>query len=487
MKLSVSLYVALAVVGSSSVSRPVLAETAPDAPAPLFEIYGTFIPYVEFAQAAGATAQGTTGGASQVSPALISGAGLAPRFRMDANTSNLGFRGGVDLNDGLAVVWQLESGVPVDGNPSANTIASRNSQLGLKGAWGTVFYGNWDTPFKWTAATTINPIRAGFISDYNGILSSPGFGVTGVVTQPGRVAGAADAAFERRVGNSLQYWSPNISGFAARLEYSFDKGRTTRTPTAPSIQPSLFSGSLAYDIGPLKLRYGFDAHIDYFGMSPIGGSPGDTLTNTSSLDTGHRVIASYTHAAPGFDTRITGAFEYLSWKSEDTTPNAVKEHARSAFWGTIDQTVFGKSHVWASFGLAGAGSCAIVGGAPCSTKGLGANMAELGYIYRFSKDTDLYAVAYRLTNDDFATYATFTPLGVTAAGADISSFGIGMLHSFTATVLKGSHRGAPVPDPGLAPSPARVPETAPTTAPVPAPPPDPSAAPAPAPAPPRNP
>lgn len=473
MKLSVSLYVALAAAGASLVSRPVFAETPPDAPEPLFEVYGTLVPYVEYAQAAGATPQGTTGLANQVGPALISGAGLAPRFRMDPNTSNLGFRGGVDLTDSLAAVWQIESGVPIDGNASANTIASRNTQIGLKGSWGTAFFGNWDTPFKWTAATTINPIRAGFISDYNGILSSPGFGVTGVVTQPGRAVGAPDAAFERRVGNSLQYWSPNFSGFAVRLQYQINEGRTTRTPTAPSIQPSLFSGALAYDIGPLKLRYAFEAHLDYFGMSPIGGSPGDTLTNHSSTDLGHRVIASYTHAAAGFDTRLTGAFEYLSWKNDDTTPNAVSEHARPAFWGTIDQQLFGKNHIWASFGLAGEGSCAIVGGAACSTKGLGANMAVLGYIYRFSKDTDFYAVTYRLTNGDAATYATFTPLGVTAAGADISSFGIGLLHSFTATVLKGSHRGAPAPTPPPAPAPAPAPETAPTVAPAPAPPPNP--------------
>jgi predicted porin len=481
MKLSVSLNVALAVTGTSLLSSPAFAETPPEAPAPLFEIYGTLVPFVEFAQATKATDQGTMGLANQVGPNLITGAGLAPRLKMDPNTSNLGFRGGVDLTDNLAAVWQIESGVPIDGNASANTIASRNTQIGLKGTWGTIFYGNWDTPFKWTASTTINPIRAGFISDYNGILSSPGFGVTGVVTQPGRAAAPADAAFERRAGNSLQYWTPSFSGFAARIQYQINEGRTTRTPTAPSIQPSLFSGSLAYDIGPLKLRYAFEAHLDYFGMSQIGGSPGDTLTNHSSTDLGHRVIASYTHPAPGFDTRLTGAFEYLSWKNDDTTANAISEHARAAFWGTIDQTFLGKNHLWASFGLAAAGSCAIVGGAACSTKGLGANMLVLGYIYRFSKDTDFYAVTYRLTNDDAATYATFTPLGVTAAGADITSFGIGLLHSFTATVLKGSHRGAPAPTPPPAPPPAPAPETAPTTAPVPAP--EPGTAPAPAPPP----
>jgi len=72
------------------------------------------------------------------------------------------------------VVWQIESGVQFDGNTVANTIASRNSHVGLKGPWGTALVGQWDTPYKWATLTTVNPIAAGFIPDYTGILSGPG-------------------------------------------------------------------------------------------------------------------------------------------------------------------------------------------------------------------------------------------------------------------------------------------------------------------------
>ncbi|HEU4728886.1 MAG TPA: porin [Kofleriaceae bacterium] len=484
MKLPVSLHVALAIAGTSWGARPLLAQPAPppDAPTPLFEIYGTLVPFVEYAHTTGATQPGSTV-ASQVSAMSVTGVNLPERFRMDVGTSNLGFRGGIDLTDDLAVVWQIESGVPVDGSPSANTIASRNTQLGLKGPWGTAFFGNWDTPFKWAASTSINVLRAGYISDYNGILSTPGFNVAAVVTQPGRAGNAADVAFERRAGNSFQYWSPSYHGLAARLAYQFDEGRTVNTAMGPSIKPQLFSASLAYDWGPLKLRYAFDSHFDFFGMSQIGGSPADTPTNRSSTDLGHRAIATYTHAAPGFDTRVVGAFEYLSYSNDDTTANAIKDHSRAAFYGLVEQTLYGKSHVWVAAGIAGAGSCSIVGGGACSTDGLGANMLVAGYLYRFSKDTDLYAVAYRTSNDTSASYVTFPPLGTNAPGADISSVGIGMLHSFTATVLKGSHRGHPAPTPPPAPAPAPPPETAPTTAPVPAPSPAPGTPPATEPAP----
>src|SRR5712672_1220913 len=126
MKLPVPLYVVLAIAGSSWLSRPVSAEPPPE-PTPLFEIYGTIVPFVEYSKTSGATRPGSTG-ATEV--ATYSGVNAPVRFRMDMGTSNLGFRGGVDLARDLAVVWQVESGVQADGTPVANTIASRNSQIG---------------------------------------------------------------------------------------------------------------------------------------------------------------------------------------------------------------------------------------------------------------------------------------------------------------------------------------------------------------------
>jgi predicted porin len=410
-------------------------------------------------------------------------------------TSNLGFRGGIDLFDNLSVIWQVESGVQFDGTPAANTVASRNSNVGLTGSWGTAFVGSWDTPFKWAGVSTINPLRAGFISDYNGILSGPGFGIATVVTQPGRVNAAADAAFERRQGNSIQYWSPSFHGAFARLAVSLDEGRTGDSAMAVGIRPAIFSGLVGYDGPSLKLRYALEAHFDYFGLSQQGGSPGATATNRSSTDLGHRLIATYTNKVRGFDTRLVGVFEYLSYKNDDTNPmnpRAVNEHSRAAYYGLLDQTLLGKSHVWVAFGRALDGSCSLINGEECSTNGLGANMGVLGYLYRVSKDTDFYAVGYRITNKFSASYSTFPALGGPAAtGADVQGVGIGMLYQFSATVLKGSKRAlhptpapppaAPVPTPAPDVTPGPTPEPAP--APAPAAPPGPTAPPAPAPAP----
>lgn len=470
MTWSVSLPVILAATAASLLSPPARAEPPPDAPQPLVQIYGTLVPFLEYGHTTGATRPGAVG-ASQVAPAAYTGINAPARFRMDVGTSNLGFLGGIDLTDNLAVVWQIESGLQFDGGtvPNTNTIASRNSHLGLKGPWGTAIVGSWDTPYKWATLITVNPIAAGFIPDYTGILSNPGFGVSAVTTQAGRVNGAADAAFERRQGNSIQYWSPLfLNGVSVRLAYSIDEGRTVTTPMAPSIKPSLFSGWLGYDNGPLRLRYTLEAHLDYFGMSQLGGSPGATNTNRSSTDVGHRGLVQYTHATPGFDTRVVGVFEYLSYKNDDTNMNAIDSHSRAAYYGLVDQTLFGKHHIWLGFGQALDGSCSIVSGAPCSTAGLGATDAVLGYVYRAAKGIDFYAAAYRITNHASASYSTFPPLGGPAApGADVESFGIGMLYNFSATIAKGSHRAPPAPAPPMAaPEPPPTPPPPATPEPV---------------------
>jgi len=485
MKSPVSLHIALAIAGSWWAS-PGFAQPAPppgDAPTPLVEIYGTLAPFVEYGSTFGASRPGTVG-ATQVT--AYSGLRAPPRGVVDVGTSNLGFRGGLELTDAVAVLWQVESGVQLDGTQVANTIASRNTQAGLTGPWGTVFVGSWDTPFKWAALSTVNPMRAGYISDYNTLLSGPGFGISTVVTQPGRVNAAADASFERRQGNSLQYWSPAYNGLSARLAYSTDEGRTPSTAMAPSIRPSIFSGSLAFDRGPLKLRYAFEAHFDYFGLSQQGGSMAPTNTNRSSTDLGHRIVASYTHLEKGFDTRVTGVFEYLSYKNDDTTSaTAVNKHARAAYYGVLDQTLLGKHHIWGTFGQALDGSCSVVGGTTCSTDGLGATLGSLGYFYRFSKDTDVYAVGYRLINKASASYSTFPPLGGPAApGADVQAFGIGMVHQFSATISRGSHRARPpAPAPAPVPAPAPAPDVTPAPASTTDQPPAPAATPTPAPAP----
>jgi hypothetical protein len=231
--------------------------------------------------------------------------------------------------------------------------------------------------------------------------------------------------------------------------------------------------AVSYEIGPITLREAAEVHYDYFGMSFQGGSPGATATNRSSTDWGSKTLAQFLNKVPGFDTRVVGIAEYLSYKNKDNGTAAMmtplNEHARWAFYGLIDQTLAGKHHIWIGGGKATEGTCAKLGGAPCSTTGLSAIDMVAGYIYRASKSTDFWAAGYRISNDFAASYTTSPALGApTAPGASIEAFGVGILYTFSAKIIGPPTKPAPPPGP----VPAATPTPAPTNEPGPVPPPN---------------
>jgi predicted porin len=467
-------------MGASLLPRAVAGQPAPEPPPPpdpipLVEVYGSLVPFLEYGHTTSATPAGShvagMEAASQV--AAYSGVNLPARGVLDPSTTNIGFRGGIELMPNLSAVWQVESSVPVDGlGAPANTFANRNSNLGVTGTWGTLFFGNWDTPYSWITKSTVNPVKSGNLTDYNSILDNPGFGISSVTTQPTRAAAAADAAWERRQGNSVQYWTPNISGVSGRLAVSVNEGRTATTPMAPSIGPSLWSAAVAVDVGPIKIREAAEVHFDYFGMSQIGGSPGATNTNRSSTDWGNKLLAQYTNPLKGAETRVLGIAEFLSYKNKDSLMGANNTYSRWSVYGLVEQT-FGKHHIWVGGGKAFEGDCEKVQGTspttlPCLTTGLSATDVVVGYLYRASKSFDFWAAAYRISNDFAASYTSSPSIGAPPApGTMIEAIGIGMYYTFSAKII-----GPPTKPAAAPPPPPTVPTPAPTSEPGPVPPPN---------------
>jgi predicted porin len=412
------------------------------------EVYGVLVPHLEYIRTTDATPLAERASATQVADAAFSGVEEPFRFRLTQGTSQLGFRGTVDLaGENLKVIWQVESGVPIDGDLAANTIASRNSRVGFSGVWGTLFFGIWDNPYKVASLPVINPIAAGFVADYTALIATPGFNVGALNLSPGYVANAvpgpspvprSNAAFYRRDSNSIQYWSPVFHGLSFRAAYTANEfsraAQTINGAGVPEIQPDIFSGLVSYDNGSLKLRYGVELHRDYFGLSLLGGSPGGTLTNPSSQDVGQQGVASYTIAfSEHVTTRVVATLDYLFYENDDKVAGNVDQYQRAAFYALVDQS-YRQHHLWAAAGVAKQGKCSLVGGGECSTEGLGARMITLGYLYRFSPDTDVYVAAYEVLNENSATYTPFPPIDPQpTAGAAVQSFGIGMLHHFSAT------------------------------------------------------
>jgi predicted porin len=119
----------------------------------------------------------------------------------------------------------------------------------LAGKFGTVFYGQWDTPYYY-AAQFVGPIR-GLNPFDNAVTGNPGFNIPVVTTQGGRATARADAVFIRRQGNSIQYWTPTWHGLSARLAAGLNESRTRASATEPGTSPWVLSALASYDVGPL--------------------------------------------------------------------------------------------------------------------------------------------------------------------------------------------------------------------------------------------
>ena len=390
-------------------------------------VYGLVMPFLEWPSTNGATLGAPADKPTLVNASQYTGINDPIRARISSGTSNLGFRGYEQLSPGLRVTWQLESGFQVDQNTPPGW-GFRNSKVGLQGGWGEVFYGQWDTPYKFISLQ-INPIRAGYVFDYTPIMGNPGMGVPVTTTQFTRAPGKPDAAFDRRTGNTVQYWTPRFGGFSGRLSWSTDEGRTTPTATTASIRPQIWSAEAQYDFGNLSLRYAYEQHDDYFGLSALnstlGTAPG-SLTNQTSKDKAQKVVAIWKIGG----TRIAGAYEQLEYKNSDSGTDAMRSYKRDAWYLLIEQT-FGQNVLFGSVSQAKDGSCSRNGSSACITNALGAKYYTLGYVYRFSKRTEVFAVWYRIDNKDSGTYATQPLVGATLApGADTSSAGVGIVHYF---------------------------------------------------------
>lgn len=394
------------------------------------EMYGLAFPFLDSAQTKNATtpAPSAADRPSMLSAAAYTGVNDLRRWRITVGTSAWGFRGFEDIGPGkLRAVWQLESGFQLDQNTGPG-LGARDSKVGLQSpVWGEVFLGQWDTPYKYISLP-VNPIRAGYVFDRTAITGNPGFGVGNTTTQFTRIGAKPDASFDRRQGNSVQYWSPTWGGLSFRLQHSVNEGRGTIVAGGPIIAPVVNAFSAVWSYGQLSLRYAYEEHKDYFGLTQLGGAgAAGTLANPHSKDSGHKFVWLWKLG----NTRFTGLVEQLKYTNQDTTAGNVKEYKRTAWYAVLEQQ-FGRNSIYGSYGRAANGSCVRVGGVSCITTDLGAKYYTVGYLYRFSKMTEGYVAYYKMDNKRNAQYSTGPTVSGSpvAPGADTDAFGVGLWHAF---------------------------------------------------------
>ncbi|HAF44450.1 MAG TPA: hypothetical protein DCK83_05790 [Gallionellaceae bacterium] len=312
--------------------------------------------------------------------------------RVQTNASRFGLKGGEDLGDGMKAFYQYEVQVDADGDGAASATknggfgnGTRNTGVGLQGAFGQVIYGNWDTPYK----TARNAIE---LFDNTTVFSA--------INLMGRANGAAGKNYNTRKNSALAYVSPAIGPVGVTLAYSPDEA-----PVAPA---NKHVTSLA---ATLNMDGGIYAALAY--------EIRNDASVTTTKDTAMRLVGKYTLG----DMWFGAAIERLK---VNTTLTANYTQSNMELAG---QYKMGPSNIGLSYAKAG----------KTSVDKTGASQVSLRYGYNFSKRTEVFAAYALLKNDAVNTavagsggtygFSAGTAYG-TAAGSKSTAIGLGMIHSF---------------------------------------------------------
>ena len=432
---------------SAALAFALAASAVARAQSTFVQIYGTFNVDGEYAKAddpspvpAGINGAVVNGMTRPVGTTPVNNS-IPGQFGVSSNASNIGFRGSEDLGGGLKAIFQLESAINLEAGNGG--LGSRNSNVGLAGNWGTIFYGIWDTPYKNVTGSRVDPFYATSAPNFNSVYGSPGYNIStvGVAAAPSLTALGANtndaAGFDRRATNSVQYWTPNFAGFHARLGYSPGESKGSVIPTGytlpQSANPWLWSVSATYDNGPIFASIGYEQHNDYFGTRVFTGA--NNATGNSSTDWGAKVVAGVQDVLGGL--RLYGIYERLKYKTDGVvTIGQLTDFRRDAF-GVFTTYPFGPWTLRAGWMRSNDPSCSAVR-ATCLDSGLGADKYSIGASYNFSKRTLVYVYWTLQANNAYARYklgSNSGPVPTSGAstigiGAEPQAAGLGIRHTF---------------------------------------------------------
>jgi predicted porin len=393
----------LALAMAGIVGAPAVAE------AQSVTIYGRLYPQAIVVNTRGPTAPGTTVSTLVDTPTEASAVRISNVFGVDASNSRLGFRGVEPLGDGMSAFFQIEQTVAIDTSGAA--LASRDSFVGVSSdKWGTVKLGNMDTVYKNLGDTlSFLGVSSGNIVSNSNILSKPGMGLS------------SSGSFHLRRANSVNYATPEISGFQALVTYSPDEAKTATR------RADLWSVGAKYENGPIYAALAWERHNDFFGGSRNSRSALSNFSNQNadSEDDAIRATLQYKFGRHS----VEGNVAYMEYDETGGQAGRFENYHHYA-WNVALESRW--SDAWRSavgYARAEKGSCSLVGGASCSTEGLDGSQVSLGAAYYFSKRTYAFALFTKLWNGKSAVYnnmANFDP----ARGADIDQFALGVAHNF---------------------------------------------------------
>jgi predicted porin len=388
------------------------------------------------------------------------GSGVS-KWGVTGHSANIKFASRENLGGGMTAWMALENGfAPGRANGANFGWFGRNSGLGIESTtWGTVMAGQWDSPYKsldgaWsigvpaaysysatapifgngdTTGTMPNPncanniSGAGFTATSTGTTTGvAGSTVTSVATFCAYSAGSG-TSFQRRLANTVQWWSPVWSGvqLLVATETNDVKANDTK-PVGGTINkndPKLWAFGLRWT-GPKWALVGGYEHHKNFNANAAG-------TNRLGKDTGWKIGGNYDFGP----AQVSLAYERLNY--ELGTPTAPTD-LRLRNWSIGLAVPIGNGAIRSQYSRSKASGT--FAGSATVMPGTGAGngrLFNLSYEYNMSKRTLLY-VAYAKLNQDALSNRQFGtnlqgPNGATEAnliGSDPRYFSFGMNHNF---------------------------------------------------------
>lgn len=156
--------------------------------------------------------------------------------QLNSNASRLGVKGSIALDHGLTGIYQAEFEMfPDDGEKSTNqTFSQRNTFIGIKGGFGAVQAGMFDTPMK------MSQNKVDLFNDLQGDIKN------------------IISASENRSKNSVQYTSPAMAGLVLAVDHINAEDKTDND----GVRDNGLSASLAYTRGDIYVAYAYDNAVN---------------------------------------------------------------------------------------------------------------------------------------------------------------------------------------------------------------------------------
>jgi len=301
---------------------------------------------------------------------------------LNSGASNIGFKGEEKLAGGMAAFYQCESDVRFmsGSGRTSGSICDRNSAVGLKGGFGAVSIGTWDSPQKIAVGKTRITADTGWL------------GVTHILWNE-----------SNRNANSINYSLPDFGGLSIDLQTTTTNAASGTTGDGKKGRNS--GANAVYTKGPLVLALGYTGKSDNAASGTINGAK----------DTAYSFGGAYT-----FGPAKVG-LTYVSEKQEA----GANETKSSGYNLAGSWELGGGNNIWAGYTKRDANK---LNG---TKQNDGGSEIQVGFGHDLSKRT-LVAVGYgKVANDDNGTYT----VGGTAstgviAGNGSSVFTLQVKHNF---------------------------------------------------------